>query len=821
MHRTGWTKTDTFVILLGILGLLIFLHFYPKSLPEAGIKMRLDKKLIVEKAKKFLNDQSVELGELRAFPAFVHDANALHYYQVSSGIEKANQKISSGKVPVFYWRVRFRQPQDFGRLVAVSQNNQDTAEDVVQKMTKDTLVVDLTTEGEVLGFKISFSLDSVKTIARDSALQTARQFLQVQARINLQKFQLADSTADAKKMASVWNFVWKRSERIDHFEEKISVKLAGSHVVRFSREFKPPEIYNNSNDYQEIRGFIVVITAIVIFILLLVLFIYKLRNDQIEQKHNILLSSFIALCWVVMLAQSLITTESKGLILFLMPIIVTTPFIFLGFLIASSLGESEAREVWTEKLFTMDMFRSGSFFFPQWSMSILRGFALAFISLGILVLGVQFFSWKFDFFTRLDKEHLYNTFSMIPVFYIFVQGIINVSFGETIFRLFSVSYLKRTLKKPILIFVVALLAWILTYGSYAGLTFSSFWLTLVMNVLLGALLVIFFMKWDFLTVLWGAFSYYLIRELHPFLFFDNESLVYNGYALWVFLIVVFVIALLGLRSKQQEKTLREYVPDYKIRQQERERLARELEIARQVQSSFLPEENPQIPGLDIASVCIPAKEVGGDYYDFLPLGENKLGIVIGDVSGKGIPAAFHMTLTKGFLKSQAKLNLSPRGLLIHLNELFWENVKRGTFISMIYGMIDVEKRKFTFARAGHNPLLIKKMKDQELQAVCPNGLALGLTAGKIFEDNIEEFELTLNPGDVMMFYTDGFSEAMNPDKAEFGEKKLEELLSEIGQFSAQKILDHIAKNVTSFVEGAPQHDDMTMIIVKILDESAA
>src|SRR5690606_4425591 len=136
---------------------------------------------------------------------------------------------------------------------------------------------------------------------------------------------------------------------------------------------------------------------------------------------------------------------------------------------------------------------------------------------------------------------------------------------------------------------------------------------------------------------------------------------------------------------------------------ERQRLQRELEIARDVQMSFLPKSTPDFSGLDIASQCIPAHEVGGDYYDFVKLDKNRLGIIIGDVSGKGTEAAFYMTLTKGFLKALSRSSDSPAAVLSNMNELFYENVERGTFISMIYGIFDIEKNALKLARAGHNP----------------------------------------------------------------------------------------------------------------------
>ncbi len=816
MSRERWSRIDSIVLILAALGLSAFLLLYSKSFPEAGIRQPLSEKQIVERAKEFLVSQNLDSETLHNYPAFVHDAKSLHYYQVKYGIKKANEIIRNGKIPVFYWEVNFRAPINLGKILSISKKDNNEAA-IVKKLTKDTLLVELTANGEILGFQSTLPVDSVSEIPADIALEKAKKYLREKSNISLADFSRADSIEVNGKPSSVYNFVWKKVAAVDSFTETVSVKLVGARVTEFSHKFDPPEIYEDTSNFDEIRGILIVFFTIAISIFLLILLIYKLRNDQVELKHNLLISGFVTLCWVILLGTGLIKSETRGLLLFLMPILFTTPFVFFGFLIASSLGESEARDVWPEKLLSLDMFRSGNFSFPQWSMAILRGFSLAFISLGLIAIGIQLLDWKFDFFIKIDNNHLYKKFSMIPIFYIAFQSVMNVGFGESIFRLFTLSYLKRILKKTALIFPIALLLWVFTFGSYADIKFSSFWFSFLLNSIVGALFIYFFLKWDFLTVIWGALTFYLVYELHPFLYFENPTLVYNGYAVWMFLFAVLLISIPGLRAKVQKKPVHIYIPDYKIRQQERERIARELEIARQVQSSFLPEKDPKVPGLDIASICLPALEVGGDYYDFIRLDENKLGIVIGDVSGKGIPAAFHMTLTKGFLKSQARLHLSPREVLIHLNELFCENVKRGTFISMIYGVVDTEKMVFRFARAGHNPLLVKKTKDQELFSLCPNGLALGLASGKVFETNIEEFTLDLNPGDVIMFYTDGFSEAMNPEKDEFGEPTLEELLKESKQFSADEILNKITVQVTEFVQGARQHDDMTMIVMKVLD----
>ena len=245
---------------------------------------------------------------------------------------------------------------------------------------------------------------------------------------------------------------------------------------------------------------------------------------------------------------------------------------------------------------------------------------------------------------------------------------------------------------------------------------------------------------------------------------------------------------------------------------------REFEIARQIQSTLLCRSNPQSDAFEIASVCSPAFEAGGDYYDFIRFpesGEHKVGIVIGDVSGKGVSAAFFMTLAKGIVQTQAGITPhSTRETLCRVNDVFYDQIDRGKFISMIYAIFDYDKKKMLMSRAGHNPVLIKKTETSP-EILTPSGMAIGLNRGKDFSDSLEEIEISYKPGDVFVFYTDGFSEAMNKHSDEFGENRLTEIIQKESQSSAQAIIDKITAEIKSFVGTVQQHDDMTMIVVKI------
>jgi phosphoserine phosphatase RsbU/P len=208
--------------------------------------------------------------------------------------------------------------------------------------------------------------------------------------------------------------------------------------------------------------------------------------------------------------------------------------------------------------------------------------------------------------------------------------------------------------------------------------------------------------------------------------------------------------------------------------------------------------------------------VGGDYYDFIEFGPKKLGVAIGDVSDKGIPAAFYMTLTKGLLKSQARSGMTPENVLIRLNSLFYENAKRNVFLSMIYGVFDMEAKTFDFARAGHNPVILHRSHEHGTEELNPRGIALGLEPGPIFEQTIEHKRISVKSGDTILLYTDGFNEARNRFQEEFGEKRLMSIIETYNAFSAEELLNQIREEILMFTSGAVQHDDMTAVLIKIV-----
>jgi sigma-B regulation protein RsbU (phosphoserine phosphatase) len=251
---------------------------------------------------------------------------------------------------------------------------------------------------------------------------------------------------------------------------------------------------------------------------------------------------------------------------------------------------------------------------------------------------------------------------------------------------------------------------------------------------------------------------------------------------------------------------------------EKERLEEELRIARQIQMSLLPKDHVSMPGLSIAALCLPATEVGGDYYDLIPIDEKRLALLIADVSGKGTSAALYMAELKGIVLSLCKIYDSPRKLLIEANKILAENLDSRSFITMAYAVVDIEQRQMTFARAGHNPIyqLQANGSSAVTRVLAPEGLGLALDRSGRFEQILTEDCVHLDSGDIFLFFTDGLSEAMNPRSDLFGESRLRETLERHSDLSIEDLREKIIDEIFAFAEGEDQHDDMTMVLMKVL-----
>jgi sigma-B regulation protein RsbU (phosphoserine phosphatase) len=244
---------------------------------------------------------------------------------------------------------------------------------------------------------------------------------------------------------------------------------------------------------------------------------------------------------------------------------------------------------------------------------------------------------------------------------------------------------------------------------------------------------------------------------------------------------------------------------------EQKALEDELAIARRIQKTFLPKKNPQMPGFDIAGVNIPSEAVGGDYYDFIKIVENQLGIAIGDVSGKGMGAALIMASFRASLKAEIRNNFAIRTIFAKVNSLLYESIERENYVTAVYGVLDIKNHVLTFSNAGHNPPLLFKSEGNIVELV-EGGMALGMFADSLYEER----PLYIENGDILLFYTDGVTEAINTESEEFGLNRLKKLVEDHRDSSAKNIINNVINAVFKFKDTGKPLDDLTMILIKCL-----
>ncbi|HCN36963.1 MAG: SpoIIE family protein phosphatase [Ignavibacteria bacterium] len=244
----------------------------------------------------------------------------------------------------------------------------------------------------------------------------------------------------------------------------------------------------------------------------------------------------------------------------------------------------------------------------------------------------------------------------------------------------------------------------------------------------------------------------------------------------------------------------------------KEKIEEEIKIARHIQDELKPKIEADINGLDISSYSQPAKMIGGDFYDILKIDENKILVVVADVSGKGIPAALNMSKIQAMLKFAAGVFKTPKELLTELNSLIYEKIDRKSFVTMIVALFDLESNKLKIARAGHNPAIIEQNNDFKI--LMSKGLGLGLESDKLFNTNLEELEIPFDKNQLFVFYSDGLTEAMNENKEEFSTNNLIEIIKQNKNFDSKTVVDKLVNSVKQFTGFAEQYDDITLVVVK-------
>ncbi|MDA3873723.1 MAG: SpoIIE family protein phosphatase [Kiritimatiellae bacterium] len=272
-----------------------------------------------------------------------------------------------------------------------------------------------------------------------------------------------------------------------------------------------------------------------------------------------------------------------------------------------------------------------------------------------------------------------------------------------------------------------------------------------------------------------------------------------------------------LQALADQASLSIYYAQFRAALEEKRRMDQDLDLAQRIQKSLLPRQLPEVDGLSIHAFNLAAQEVGGDYYDVIPLDDQHVGFAVADVSGKGIGGALMMSICRSVLRAHTSQNLDPASVLREVNQTMVADMYEDMFVTMLYMVYNTETRELAMARAGHDPALLLLPGEENVKRMDSGGMGIGLVEGDLFGELIETVHVTLEPGAVVMVYTDGITEAMNSQQEEWGLEPLKRALQSSRKYSPTQISERVQERVLRFAGDTPQYDDMTLMVLKVDD----
>ncbi len=798
------TQKDLLFLLAGLAAAVFFVWTYPSVYPDAAMRDLIPRVQAESRAQELLTHPVLHvpkgIHQMIQEVRFQENRNWILFHQESYGLAEGNRK--AGLRGAHQWHINWKSSESGN--ISLGGSGRELTFDARLRLHLDA-------HGKLLLWEVSKDLmtgkqeggqELVSSISLDSARQIVHTVLhtEVDAQVTETSSRpLQDGTSTG------YEFAYESAADESGFQWKISVTLLNGRIVRFERTGQLPTNFvpyanRYANTYHSVRQLILLVSLSCV---VLIFFIGRIAKGRLDLK----LAIFASIVGFVSYGGRLVSLSIHEVWWVLLLILLFgAGFWALMTGIATTTAASVAHDVWSEKYRSLEGLRHGHVVNWKTGSAIVRGLVYALLVLA----GVSFVLTVFpraSFSWLIDEDRRFDGWSGVEA----LTGAMATSFlqAHTAYLLI-LSWLARHIRKPALLPMGAVL------GLVVGGFFTSvepLWLSLIISALTGLLLTAILLRYDFLTLMMTLLFLQLLQHgMATFFAGDLTQIAILGLGMGA--IVGFGVT--GLMSRNSGDHVDEYEPDYVRHQRERERMEREFEIARHIQTTMLCCKTPQHPQIEIASICDPAHEVGGDYYDFFRFEDDRIGVVIGDVSGKGVSAAFYMTLVKGILQTQARVTPdSPRDTLIRLNEIFCENAEKSKFISMLYAVFDLQKGTMRLARAGHNPLLFRKSQHQAVEPILPPGNAIGLSRSSIFADSLRETEISIRAGDLFIFYTDGFSEAMNKKGEEFGEHRIQEALQTLWDQPPSMILKNLQSNVHAFTGDVPQHDDMTMIVMKL------
>ncbi|NBB76296.1 MAG: SpoIIE family protein phosphatase [Bacteroidetes bacterium] len=850
-------KQDLLLIVAGLVSILLSFWLYSDFHPLPAADISLGEEQASEKAKEIANDIGFE-SDLEPLTIFQTDPNILDSLQKQTDFQAFyDNPLHKRLYPSFYWQSDFqiRQGEDEGgifdgmdenqQLLSVRLNesgewlallngdnylpqNMMNADALLYGAEEDSSLITGWLNGDVGPEDYRFELEDAQRQRRDGveADDNGLFLLGTDIAERIAGYYLEQSGWPEKQfdLSSVENVTLGEVEaaqvkftgslpNVRQIAEVNLTVLPGGGLVSMTYEHTEED----DESLQEIvaggmRAITYTVAAFWIIILLFIRFRLRLVDLKISTLVAVLGGLILPFVLFLQLLYDLIHSFTEISLSSVVPQVIgigfTAAFSSLGFFAVTALADSVTRQNWSEKLKTIDLIRVGYFLNVPLGVNIVRGISYGLIgaliwSLVLYLLPNSYVSLQSSFLS--DETFVANVSLLLEnlaLSYLVVAVIFCIFIGQ----------LHSATRSGILIVAVAALLYVL--GNPFPVQTGPFWVQIASLGALGAFLGFLYFKEDFLTLFLAVFVLLGFQTTANGWLVEGSPDSFIFYSFIFVLIGGYIFGAYNILRGAGATDLPSFVPEYIQELAREDRIKQELSIAREVQQSFLPAHTPDIKGYEVAAVCRPAYETGGDYYDIISLNDDNVAITIGDVSGKGIQAAFYMTFIKGVLHALCTDYRSTIQTLINTNSLFRKNAGRGTFISLIYGILDLKNEHFRFSRAGHNPLLYFKHSEKKLYEFRPEGLAIGMVDEELFGKKIREEIIQLESNDILILFTDGVVESLSASKKLYGDKRLHNIIQRNYKVSPSALLKKIEDDLAEFANESDQHDDLTMIIIK-------
>ncbi len=851
MLGTDTAKRDITLVVIGLLAAGFFYWFYSTIHPLRFADSSLGKDLAAQQVTEHLN----RLGYISSpenFLSFKVDSDILNYVQSNNESNHLKTADSLGQpLPAFYWYVDQKIIIDERSATLMAS---DSGEDRIEiYLSESGDLLSLSNPSAVFPSRViedKFFEETYPSIV--PALQQLRTDNQIFDKF---QFHLNDfnndnrlfgesgvyhlTEEDARLLAEYhldktgWPANYFTTGTIEsvvyHGVDAARVQLTGgdSAPIELHMEMLPTGALLNleyqfsdtaiaDETWSDIRFGAISILALLFAIWVLVLLFIRIRLRLIDTKLSVLIAVLAGFLFPVLFLfewiyellytfDDFVIRDSFGR-LFGLGFLAAVGSLF--YFTTTAVGDSITRDNWSEKLRTFDLLRIGKMINRPVGLVFMR--AVVYSYLLVALLGLLFYLIPDSYMNisesfRSDRT-IFPSLSVLIlsglIFLITVQSILLITIGKLR------SYTKQGF------WIVILTALIFALIGILPIKIEPWSTDVIIAGLLGLVIGWIYLKEDFLTIFICLFLVGIHLMSASGWVMENSPDRSIFYVSIIFTLSLIVFGFVGVYKGEPIDQLPEYVPDYINDLKKDERIKQELQIARIVQKSFLPGKMPVGNGIEFAAICKPAYETGGDYYDFIKINDDELAVTIGDVSGKGIEAAFYMTFTKGVLHALCIETDSTVEVLSKINSLFRKNARKGAFISLVFGIINYKNNTFRFSRGGHNPILHFSAEKRAVREYTPPGIGLGMAGDELFRQHISESVIELKPGDLIVLFTDGVVEATNGRGEFYGDARLHSIIKRNSKISADKILKKITKDLYEFGEGSDLHDDMTAIVIK-------